>query len=252
MQVRGERARGGVGRRAGHRLRRQGFSTVQDTKDPLKHVLSALCLASLSAYALPLSDIGHGFSLDVPAGYVRLEDSPIPGALHVYRREPIIDGAWGLISLTPLGGTISQRPPIRSIVEASAKEAAAKSGTIISRFEYRSVTWKDFPLEVMVMRADTTPSGPVVSFTTQLPLKSGAIQLQVIGLPTDEARLLREFEGVVGSVKGETNWGMTVNDARQLGERVGFVVGSLAVPGCCMFIAGLVAWLLLRKRPAKQ
>lgn len=129
---------------------------VRSTKGPLKYVLPALCLASCSAYAFPLGDTQHGFSLDVPAGYVRLEDSPIPGALHVCRRDPIVDGAWGLISLTPLSGTISQRPPIRSVVEASAKEAAAKTGTIISRF-------------------------------------------QVIGLPTDEPRLLKEFEGVVTS-----------------------------------------------------
>ena len=98
------------------------------------------------------------------------------------------------------------------------------------------------------MRAESTPSGPALAFSTQIPLKTGAIQVMLAGAPQDEAKLLTEFDGVVASFEGETNWGMTINDAEKLGERVGFVVGLLAGPGCCVIIGGLVAWLLLRKK----
>ena len=72
------------------------------------------------------------------------------------------------------------------------------------------------------------------------------------GAPVDEAKLANEFDAVIASFEGETNWGMTINDAEKLGERVGFVVGALAGPFCCLIVAGAVAFALFRKRPAKK
>ena len=70
-------------------------------------------------------------------------------------------------------------------------------------------------------------------------------ELQLAGPTAAEAKLIAEFDGLVDSVKGETNWGMTLNQLEQLSQRVGYGVGCL---GCGL----VVAWLWFRKRSSKS
>jgi hypothetical protein len=84
--------------------------------------------------------------------------------------------------------------------------------------------------------------------------------VQAVGEASAEAKVSAEFEIAIASITGETNWvheihwgkDMTIGDAKRLGQRVGFVVGGVCIPFCCLATGGLVAWLLLRKRPAKK
>jgi hypothetical protein len=210
-----------------------------------------LGLVSFAASALPLNDALNQFSIDVPAGYVRLQNTEIPTALHAFRREASAESSWAVLSMTSLGGTLSQKNKLdHGVAEAAARSGAAKTGVTVSTFEYRTATWKGFPLDVMVMRAQAADGSAVISFSAPIPLASGAIQMQLVGPAAAETKLVTEFEGVIASLKGETNW-ETHSDAYQLGERVGRVVGLLFVPGCCTGSGLLVAWLLFRKRHTK-
>ncbi|MFT3706505.1 MAG: hypothetical protein QM817_02445 [Archangium sp.] len=202
--------------------------------------MNALVLVALAA--MPFTDSRNGFSFELPDGYVRLE-VPLAQAIHSFRRED--ETGFAVLSITPLGGIISQTPSIHSVVESSAREAAAKTGTIISSFEYREQTWKDFQLEVMVMRAEQTPSGPAFSMTAQIPLASGAVQVLIAGPATEEARITREFTGVIASFKGETNWKPGEVERREAGRIAGTIAGLV----CSVGFVAIAAWLLFRKKP---
>jgi hypothetical protein len=208
----------------------------------MRALTCGLLLASLSALAAPLHDTKNGFSIDVPAGFVRLDEPLVPGALHFFQREQ----PWSVISIMPFGGTISQRPSDHAIVEASAREAAAKTGTVISRFEYRNVTWKGYTLEVLGTYADASPRGPAVAWATQIPLEKGAVQVQWVGLTADAAKLLPEFDALVASIDGASSW-PPPGDA-EASRRLGTIAGTVAGLGCIGALA-FVAWLLFRKRP---
>lgn len=203
--------------------------------------MKSLLLVALAA--MPFSDSRNGFSFELPEGYVRLE-VPLAQAIHSFRRED--ETGFAVLSITPLGGTIRQAPSIHSVVEASARDAALKTGTVISSFEYRPLQWQGFELEAMVMRADQTPSGPAFSLTTQIPLASGAVQVLIAGPATEEARIEREFAAVIASFKGETNW--TPGEDAQSDRRAGRIAGSIAGVACVGFVV-LAAWLLFRKKP---
>jgi hypothetical protein len=182
--------------------------------------------------------------MDVPEGYVRLPDTTIKTALHTFRREATENTAWAVLSVSPLGGTIGKKASSNhAIVEASARQAAAQTGTKVTSFEYRSVTWSGFSLEVMVMRAIAPDGSPAFSIGATIPLESGAEQVQVVGPESAEAELSAEFEQVIASFKGETNWSpdTTFSQAEQLGERVGFAVGKFAMSACCLAFGVVVA-----------
>ncbi len=204
-----------------------------------------VCVLSAAASALPLKDNQYEFSVNVPPDFVRLPPDEVPGALHAFKREPAPEGSWAVLTFRGIPRVLSQTEkldPEHVVTEASARKGAAASGATVRKFEYRQVTWKGFPLEVTVMRADN-PSGPVVSSSTMLPLAGGTLMVQLAGSEGDEAKLISEFDAVIASVEGETNWskGLTINDVRRLSERAGFVVGTIGT-------LGVMAWLLRRRR----
>ncbi len=204
-----------------------------------------VCLLSAAASALPLKDNQYEFSVNVPPGFIRLPQEEAPGALHAFRREPAPEGSFAVLIFRGIPRTLSQTEkldPEHLVSEASAKKGAAATGATVRKFEYRQVTWKGFPLEVTVIRADT-PSGASVSSSTMLPLASGTLLVQLAGSESDEARLISEFDAVIASVGAETNWsnGLTINDVQRLSERAGLLIGTLGT-------VGVMAWLLRRRK----
>lgn len=177
-------------------------------------------------------------------------EAPQKGTLHAWARTPAGDRSWSMLSLVALDGTLRQGSKVdHAIAEAAAREAAQLE---VSRFEYRTVKWNGFDLEVMVTHA-STPDAKVALWAVQVPLATGGVQVQLVGDAADETKLSAEFDDLVHSVKGQTNWGaMTINEARQLGRRVGVVIGACGCPLCGVAGIGLLVWLLVRKKQPRK
>ncbi len=55
------------------------------------------CFLSVAASAIPLKDNQYDFVVDVPSGFVRLQEDEAPGALHAFKREPVPEGSWAIL-----------------------------------------------------------------------------------------------------------------------------------------------------------
>ncbi len=214
-------------------------------------VIVVVSVLSAAVSAETVDDVKHHFSFEIPAGYSRLAEADAPGAFHAFSRAPAAGTSWAALSIVPLGGTIAQNSKLNhAIAEGAAKKEAATSGLELTGFEYRQITWNDFPLEVMLTRA-TSRDAKAVTLATQVPLIGGAIQVQLVGDAADEAKLFAEFTAVITSLRGETNWQMTIGQSRELGEQVGFVTGLVCMPVCGLGCVGLLVWWVVRRRPGK-
>lgn len=203
--------------------------------------MSALLVVLLAqhAAAAPFNDSKHKFSFEVPEGYVRQDESA--GALHRFVHGSLEAGDWAELHFVGLGGTIGRANANHEIAEKSAREAAAKNGVDSMTFQYRTVTWQGYPLEVMVLLAELGDRTSI-TYAAQVPLLPEAVQVMVTCDKQDDVKRFAEFTQVVASVRGETNWTETFSES----ERLGFAVGLAAVP-CTIFVV-VIAWLLFRKK----
>ena len=74
--------------------------------------------------------------------------------------------------------------------------------------------------------------------STRVPLESGLIYVMVTGPMSDELQLNADFDGVISSLKGQTNW-------KTKQEQVGYYLGLAVVPGAGVLV---VLWRLFRRR----
>lgn len=205
-------------------------------------------LIALGVATAPLRDLKRAFSLDLPEGYMR-QDSTAP-VIHKFVRSSVDQPDWAELNVMSFGKEIAQDLVIpRSAGEEGARQGAAKFGIEDVSFEYRTVKWKTFTLEVMVMHAHGEARN-TIGFAARVPLTPEMIQVMVTGAEVNDAKLFAEFTRLIASINGETNWKTEKDQWREAGERTGFAVGLACVP--CSIITVLIGWLLFRKRGIKS
>ena len=192
-----------------------------------------------------VSDARRGFSFTLPEGYVEN-----PGGT----REPKLNLAFAhgeagtpgfaMLQVASLGGTIGRGKLDHKIVERSARDAVRGSGVEITKFEYRHAKWQSFELELLVTHFDKDGQA-LITLSTQVPLAKEAIQLNLAGPVEDEARLLADFQKVLASFQGKSNWLTAAERGERLGRSAGTIVG---------FVAGVAAvvFLFLRQRRRRK
>ena len=100
------------------------------------------------------------------------------------------------------------------------------TGVEILGFDYRSVRWKTFDLDVVMTRM-RRGNKSIVSLLTQVPLAGKAIQVAVAGPASDTERLTADLTQIVSSIKGESNWLSAAERSERLGKGVGLLVGGI-------------------------
>ncbi len=66
-------------------------------------------------------------------------------------------------------------------------------------------TWKSFDVDVFRV-VENIGGVSYVAFNAQVPLKPHAIQIKVLGPPSDDRRLRTEMQTIVASIEGSSNW----------------------------------------------
>jgi hypothetical protein len=183
-------------------------------------------LLTVPAGAAELRDQAHGFSFTIPEGYrERPPSSPKPSIIHeLARGTPEPGESFAVIQIDAMGGTIGREPFNRHTAEAAAHKSVAGSPARIERFDYRTARWQKFTLETMIsyVRHGETE---LVTMATQVPLKREAIQIIAMGPANEEARIKSDFDAVLASLQGESNWLTTGERIERLGFPLGVLVG---------------------------
>jgi hypothetical protein len=200
------------------------------------------CLAFLWAWSSLAADVQHPaleFSFQPPPDHQSQGTDPsTPGLLYRFTRGELGSESFGIFEIHSLGGTLARGSRInKDIAEAAARKGAAKTGTSLSRFEYRTVQWGSMELEVMMAIASANGS-EVLSLATQVPLEKEAIQMMLVGPAQERERLVSEFEGVVGSLRGQPS-----DDNAARDRRLGAMVGVAIFP-----VMALIIWVISRRR----
>ncbi len=207
--------------------------------------LLVLAIAALSrqAAAGPRVDATKlGLTVTLPDGFEIPADSAdaAPSQMAFTRGRPG-SGSFAVFELVPMGGTIGPGKLDRKIVEDSARAALRAANAVADHFDYRTIRWKSFDLELVVAHV-SKGAQRLVTLTTQIPLTHRAIEANLLGPAADEARLLDELQSILASLEGESSWLSDAERSARLGRMVGMLVGILLV------LAALV--VLRRKRTA--
>jgi hypothetical protein len=208
-------------------------------------LLIAATLARPLAAASTVSDSKRAFSFTLPEDYVEN-----PGGTHepklslAFARGEAGEPGFAMLQVAALGGTIGRGKLDPKIVERAAHDSVRGSGVEITNFEYRQAKWQGFELELLVTRLKREGQA-LLTLGTQVPLAKEAIQINLAGSEADEARLLADFQTVLASFEGKSNWLTDAERSERLGKGAGTIVG---------FVAGLAAvvfFLLRQRRRAK-
>jgi hypothetical protein len=208
-------------------------------------VLSVLVCNLLAGTAFAserVNDAEHGLSLVVPDGFVDLPSAMGPRTLHAYQRGNPTEGSFAMVELRSLGGTIGREPIDRAMVENAANQAARAQGAEISGFDYRKTKWKSFDLDLMVVWMGAGED-KVVTLAAQVPLAKQAVQVQIVGPATEEARIRQDLDAFLAGLDGKSNWLSEDERGEKISRLIGTAVGVLLG-------LGIVVWWKRRKRPA--
>jgi hypothetical protein len=178
---------------------------------------------STVASATPFRDEAHGLSLDVPADYHDFPTTRGPGVIGTWSRGEQGHDDFAVLQLQGLGGTVGREPIDHPIAERAAR--ATLPAGVDATFAYRKTRWHTFDLELMVTHVAADP--PMVVLAAQIPLAKEAVQVNVIGPATGEARLSADLDHVLASLDGRSNWLTDDERSRRLGTGVGFGLGAV-------------------------
>jgi hypothetical protein len=188
-----------------------------------------LVLLAQAAGAANVRDDARGFRFQVPPGYREYPEGTAPNAPYAFIRGQPEDGRTAVIRVEVLGGTIGREPLDHAIVERAAARAVEGTGVHITSFDYRTVKWRAFDLELVAMRARRGEQS-VVTLSTQVPLAKQAIQLTVMGF--DEEEPAADLRAILASLEGRSNWLTTTERVQRLAPAaalVAFVLVAVVV-----------------------
>jgi hypothetical protein len=138
-----------------------------------------------------VNDAELGFSFEVPEGY-KSSFKPPQGFRHAYVKS---GGAAGndVLGVKPLGGKL---PHARLKAENLPLNNSAK---------LIPLSWRGLDINASQV-LETLSTGNYLTFNAQIPLRTQAIQLMLVGPAQREQQLRETMEQVLDSLDGETNW----------------------------------------------
>ena len=142
------------------------------------------------AFGKPINDVSRKFTFNIPDTFVETSEfSKKPETLYAFKQNS-----------PPVFIVISEVPGAIGQDNAGLAEAAAKRDG-----KPFVLPWKTF--ELIGLELSSEQSGMnVAAFFAQVPLLPRAIQVSVLGPPTEQEQLKSLLKQVVRSVDGETNW----------------------------------------------
>ena len=158
-------------------------------------------LGATPLFALQYVNSNLGFAATLPDGLDEFPTNSVPNVL--FSRGKMVgpkNTVIRLIVIQDLGGVMGR-------VDEAKRKTPPKNVT------EEEAAWKSFKLPVAKVVEDFN-GVPSVSFNVQVPLKPHAIQLNVAGPLSDEGKLRKEMETILGSIEGPTNW-LTQEDLDQ-------------------------------------
>jgi hypothetical protein len=209
---------------------------------PLFVLITVVSLAAPPvAAATTVSDPHRGFSFVLPDGFAENPGSTRTPKLNlVFGRGELGTPGGNVLQVASMGGTIGHGKLDPALVEKAARDSVRGTGVALTKFEYRKTTWKGFALDLLVTHAQREGQA-ILTLSTQVPIAKEAIQITLAGPAGEAARLLADFQAVLGSLEGKSNWLTDDERSERLGRIVGVVVGlGLGV--------ALVVYLLRRRQ----
>jgi hypothetical protein len=188
----------------------------------------AVAVFARRAAAGPTVDAAKlGFTFTLPDGFENPDANAggAPAGMAFKRGQPGV-GSFAVLEIVPMAGTIGPEKLNRKGVEESARSALRVGNATATDFDYRTMRWKTFDLELVVAHVEKG-NLRLVTLTTQVPLARRAVQVNLLGLAADEARLLGEFQSILGSLDGQSSWLSDAERSERLGRLVGFLVVGL-------------------------
>jgi len=197
-------------------------------------------LASFVASAVAgdgFRDPEREFSLILPDGFVEKPGGQRGEKLALtFTRGEMGQPGYAVLQIASLGGTIGRSKIDPAIVESAARNAARGSGIEIIKFDYRTVKWQGFDVDLVVSRA-VKDNVPIVTLSTQIPLVRQAVQLSIAGAAAEEERLSADLHGIVLSLKGQSSWLSEAERSERLAFSVGAIAGVLGILVAALFLA---------------
>ena len=166
---------------------------------------ASLLVAVGDARAGRIADDALGASFALPEGFQDLSGGA-PG-LRAFSRGVVGAGSYAVLRLHALAGEIGREPLDRAVAERAARRSLEAAGVDPStaRFDYRTVRWKGFDLELFVSRA-RIGDGEQITLVTQVPLVTRALQIELLGPAADEPRLAADLAALLASLDGRASW----------------------------------------------
>ena len=185
------------------------------------------------AFAGAFTDQRRGFSFELPAGYQRFDEDN--KGRHAFVRE-VSPGVEATLLMILSDKQLGQDLVVeRAVIEKSLRKGAESSGVRDAVIEHRKVRWGAFELDVDIIKSVEKAN---VGLSSRVPLESGLIYVMVTGPISDEQQVNADFDGVMSSLKGQTNW-------KTKQAQVGFYLGLAVVP---LAVVLVVLWRLFRRR----
>jgi len=202
-------------------------------------MIAALTLSAGSASALSFRDERLGYSLTLPDEFEQTEGEP--NGVTFVRGDPAEkDSHWAVIQIQPLGGTIGRGPQDLELVTKAARARMQGSGAELISMTVEPCRWSVFEVAAMDGRV-RTPDGILAMRSTQVPLFTEAINVQVVTRsPNESAEIL---DAALARLEGRSSWLSSAERSRALGEALGKIAAVI------LGITGAAAWVFRRKKP---
>lgn len=190
------------------------------------------CFRSM-ANAEQINDANLKFSVTIPDGFVR--DPKLaaarPDFIYAFRRtEPQDMGV--VIIIERMRGTIG-----REHLDMT-KMPPGFAGKLLT------VRWHDFDLDATEVPEEVN-GAKTVNYNVQVPLKSEAIQIRVLGLADRKDQLLQLTNNLLGSLQGDSNWlRSSAPPALAQSSNYGMLIIAVMITG---IVAGLIVLWLVRR-----
>jgi hypothetical protein len=184
------------------------------------------CLLVRAAGAAEVRDEARGFRFQLPAEYREYPEARSAQFPYSFIRGQAGQPGFAILLVELMRGTIGREPLVRPLAEQAARDKVKGTGTTFTAFDYRTVKWRDFELELVATHGAARDGQRFVILSTQVPLAKGAIQLMVTG--TDQAVLNAELQGVLASLEGTSNW-LTPSERIKKAIPAAVLLGGLVV-----------------------
>jgi len=185
-----------------------------------------------------ISDSALGFTLRLPDGFrIHPYAADIaPRVPHLYvQGDPSDDSVDIVLAIAPMGGTISQRP-------IAAEDLPNDFHGTVFREQ-----WNGFFVDTFES-SQTVGEFDLVEYNVQIPLKTRAIQLSLVGPENRRAELRLLLTQVLTNLVGETDWVRPAwFGALRSRDDYGLILTAVGILG--VLVALIILWLVTKKSP---